>query len=1854
MKHFTSGYGETILKRLSLLKVFFKKENFLENIILNSLYLVALLPVLLLAELPFPTESEILESAETPLTALYGVPETNIWGVNVINGDYNYSCVDFDLPGSDPLVFQRMYSSSQTRISAFFHGWTQNFASFVATYCSSDKSKKTFHAILLGSLSGAMPFKADFNSDWSDLKVNRDVFKKGVTNCGKGRISGRTNIKNMKIKYLEDGVRVINPDGTKHFHRAAVYRYKKLPKYFSNNHLEKTWKPNTLRRTYTTYSTALREVNAFTSDNRLSNRIEFDVPPYRDSIDDRHIHAFDFSITGSSWDGKRADYFFKAREKKMCLENHEKKDGTIILMSAFRSDHIPSEDYFYVERHDGHEMLKERSGKHHCTKISYYFKGDTINPHGYDPEKISSSHIAHNRVKHIQVAVNNAEDLKTAFRFTYHKDSKTKDAFTDVLDARNHLTRYHYSTKNYRLNCVEKYSGTSERSIYRRDRLEYGAKRTPLEGDLLFKTIEDAAGTVHYGENYRYDHCGNVLTKKIHFRNFTGSKIYPISTEKNPHDESNLRLQGGEVQCTRYTYNRLNLPTSEDDGRLKTIFNYHVHKEKNTNLLKSKFVKKGEKTLRREFCAYDGTAGCIFKVVDDGSDQYSDILTDVNCRRKILCVNRQGLFAGLPEQIDVWGSNGGEEQRISRTVLEYDAHGYVEKEIYFDANDQLAYSVSKIRDLQGNVTCETDPLGQTTHRKYNKYGSLLEEHGPSSKYYTVCIYDWLQRPISVTRHCSDGIHLTTTQKYTLDGKLKETQDQYGFTTKMIYDEEGRLIETIYPPVRTEKGWICPREKKSYNFLGYLISETDAKGAVTVYKPNDAGLPLKISYPDGTCEKFKYSIYGEILEKTQRNGSKVVYAYDDFSRITSEETYDREGKLAKRCSKTYAGLLLQSEDDGSGLEKQYTYDYAGRVSAITHGRVLTKYFYDPLGRIKEEHRYFGEGEEDYLTTRFTYDLLNRVVEKKENDAKGKTYSEVLTTYDADGNIQSTETSTHAGAAITLNTYDARGNLSTTKDPLGNKTFYNQRYDYYFEGRNLPCLEVTDPAGVKTTTISDAQGNVIKIEVHSSLGVLLSDTDMYYDLAGNLVRKEHHLPSEKIVTLWEYDVCSRLFRQVFGMGTPEEIAVTFVYNAFGEQSETHYADQTSKHRIYDALGRLFEEWSEDKSVHYKYTYNEQGLLKTALNCNTSKQTGRKYSPEGYLLSEQFENGLKISYRYDRAGRPIQCTYPDGSCIRQTYNPFFLCKAERIKDKDVVYKATFSKFDHAGKPESIKFPKKCGTLSLKYNLLSRPLSLCYERYKEEDICYDKRGLLRAKKVNDEQQKYAHDALQQLILEKTALYSHTYENDALYRQTSVDGCAQTHNAVHQLTQGVHDIYTYDKKGRRTNDSNATYTYDGFDRLVGVKQEDSTWSYTYDAFNRKMSRKHAGKTTYYLYDGHEEIGSYNRKKTCIDLKVLSAGPKSVPIALEIEDRRYSPLICSQGHIVGLIAMHRGDLADYSPLTLFGRDLAQEPLSPWRFCGKRHEEAALGIIDFGFRFYHPQSGQWLTQDPLGESDGPNLYAYVSNNPASLIDRFGLWGEGWSLKDAWDGFKDACIDTFFGAMDNLSNSFGDSEGDWLNEERDMWWRNDQNEFIAFGNYSDFAGTACSIGVDFAAGPVKSGIEFFAGEDLVTGEEVSKGSAFFGLIPLVKPACKAGKLYSSANKLADLGKKVASGAKKVAKAASPVLKQTKNLCSLPFKPFTRYNFRYNLKVKTGISPAKNVHAHHVFPQEHAREFAKRGINVHDPKHGVWWDATPHWEAHGKFNYNEEWFNILRDNPSIKENELFRVGREIMSRYGKSVNF
>jgi hypothetical protein len=103
------------------------------------------------------------------------------------------------------------------------------------------------------------------------------------------------------------------------------------------------------------------------------------------------------------------------------------------------------------------------------------------------------------------------------------------------------------------------------------------------------------------------------------------------------------------------------------------------------------------------------------------------------------------------------------------------------------------------------------------------------------------------------------------------------------------------------------------------------------------------------------------------------------------------------------------------------------------------------------------------------------------------------------------------------------------------------------------------------------------------------------------------------------------------------------------------------------------------------------------------------------------------------------------------------------------------------------------------------------------------------------------------------------------------------------------------------------------------------------------------------------------------------------------------------------------------------------------------------------------------------------------------------------------------------------------------------------------------------------------------------------------------------------------------------------------SIVFRSFTKSNFRVNLSRLTRKLPS-NAHAHHVFPQKFKQEFAKRGININNPKFGSWWEASSYLK--NAKAYNTQWQNFLNTNPNTSQ--IFKFGRQLMNQYGLPVGF
>ncbi|OBU42129.1 type IV secretion protein Rhs [Photobacterium damselae] len=91
----------------------------------------------------------------------------------------------------------------------------------------------------------------------------------------------------------------------------------------------------------------------------------------------------------------------------------------------------------------------------------------------------------------------------------------------------------------------------------------------------------------------------------------------------------------------------------------------------------------------------------------------------------------------------------------------------------------------------------------------------------------------------------------------------------------------------------------------------------------------------------------------------------------------------------------------------------------------------------------------------------------------------------------------------------------------------------------------------------------------------------------------------------------------------------------------------------------------------------------------------------------------------------------------------------------------------------------------------------------------------------------------------------------------------------------------------------------------------------------------------------------------------------------------------SSGHLISM--------EEYYPYggtaILTARSQAEVKYKTVRYSGK--ERDATGLYYYGYRYYQPWVGRWLSSDPAGTIDGLNLYRMVRNNPVIFADLDGL-------------------------------------------------------------------------------------------------------------------------------------------------------------------------------------------------------------------------------------------------------------------------
>ena len=88
----------------------------------------------------------------------------------------------------------------------------------------------------------------------------------------------------------------------------------------------------------------------------------------------------------------------------------------------------------------------------------------------------------------------------------------------------------------------------------------------------------------------------------------------------------------------------------------------------------------------------------------------------------------------------------------------------------------------------------------------------------------------------------------------------------------------------------------------------------------------------------------------------------------------------------------------------------------------------------------------------------------------------------------------------------------------------------------------------------------------------------------------------------------------------------------------------------------------------------------------------------------------------------------------------------------------------------------------------------------------------------------------------------------------------------------------------------------------------------------------------------------------------------------------------------------RHSMTEYADYDARSRTIAKSgamaDVFPFRFSTKYYDAEA-NLYYYGYRYYSPELGRWMTRDPIEENGGDNLYAFCGNNGMGRVDVQGI-------------------------------------------------------------------------------------------------------------------------------------------------------------------------------------------------------------------------------------------------------------------------
>lgn len=562
--------------------------------------------------------------------------------------------------------------------------------------------------------------------------------------------------------------------------------------------------------------------------------------------------------------------------------------------------------------------------------------------------------------------------------------------------------------------------------------------------------------------------------------------------------------------------------------------------------------------------------------------------------------------------------------------------------------------------------------------------------------------------------------------------------------------------------------------------------------------------------------------------------------------------------------------------------------------------------------------------------------------------------------------------------TIYTFDSRGQrLRTTFDPLRRplETFLRegtkpeQLIGHTIYGEGQPNPEAKNLRGKA-------------FQIFDQAGVVTNDE---YDFKGNLLSTSRRFAVE--------------YRSIINWTTDPDVEL----------------EALTSSTTYDALNRSVAIVAPDQSV-YRATFNEANLLeRVAVSLHGAPAT-------------PFVNNIN----YDAKGQRVLIEYGNGVTTRYEYDPLTFRLAhlqtlrgiERLQDLFFTYDPCGNiTHIHDDAQQTIYFsnqvvsPDSDYTYDATYRLISATGREHIGQVAEPQTTFDDRFRMHLPHPGDSQtmrrhtESYRYDEVGNLLEVIHEALNGSWTRSYAYNEPN--------NRLSSTTAGaLLEPYTHDTHGNMiTMPHLPSMVWDFREQLQATSRQvvsnggtPETTYYVYDATGQRVRKvtdreAAAGQTparkeeriylgTFEIYRKYENgdvtlkretLHVMDDKKRLALVETRTEGDDGSPpqvIRYQFNNQIESATLELDG--AGQIISYEEYYPYGSTSYQAGRSAVEVSLKRYRFVGKERDEET-GLNYHGARYYAPWLGRWVSTDPAGMVDGPNLYQYALGNPIVRLD-----------------------------------------------------------------------------------------------------------------------------------------------------------------------------------------------------------------------------------------------------------------------------